>query len=819
MFKKASENNLLKKAVLTALASLPMITPALADTIVPSVSNIYISGNTNNFFNAQQGSQGVFITSGSSPRALYDVNGNYLNLTDASGNTTPFSGSQYLNNRDGSLGIGSGSLGSTSQFSGNYAPIVNADGTAHLFADTTLGRDASGNIIPGLSNNIQFSGVSGTGSTAGYDASGNLTNTSAFVGNATNRYDSSFPLVSGLLSNASYDASGNILNSSNITVARTDHAVAFNLQGAGGAIVGSDGYALNASGVVGLSGGAAASTIALTGPDGNALLANLTGSLVSGNISGSISGSGPDAGVIGYFVNNIVPEGFVDSSGNPVSGFNLTGSNNISDGSGSNTVHFTTASGSSGLVQSTLSNAGAYVSFFGADASGNVGRGDYLENVSSSVGYSGMALYADGSGSYGQTMAGSGFSSTMGGQIDPSGNFASFSSSAAALGGDIGASSRGFVDASGNARLFNETFNGTSYAGTVSQVGAVSNATFAQYFNTDASDPWGSSQLSGIAITGSTNLELEGVPYAQSGTGYYTAVDGNAGAVTAVSNASGSYYIGFAGVDPSGNVSESSFLAGTSGAFVTTNSYAYANGSSGFNSSAQNATSTYVFSDASLDAYGNGQYITGLNSPTDGFRGLDITNGNTSLSGGNAADTASYLQLNSSNASLSTQYGSNVYLANNAAQISAGTGNSAIFVGTAAQGVTLGVDASGNAPVQLHGVANGTSTYDAVNYSQLTSGMSTINNQINSLNQQVNGLKSGIASTVAMANIPQVDQGKHFSVGMGLGHYDGASALSLGGSIRVNENAVIKGTVAHSFSNSGPADTSTAVGVGAAFSW
>ena len=123
-------------------------------------------------------------------------------------------------------------------------------------------------------------------------------------------------------------------------------------------------------------------------------------------------------------------------------------------------------------------------------------------------------------------------------------------------------------------------------------------------------------------------------------------------------------------------------------------------------------------------------------------------------------------------------------------------------------GVTVGrVDGQGNrvSNSQIHGVAAGTADTDAVNVSQL--------------NQGLNGLKGGIASTVAMANIPQVDPGKRFALGMGLGNYSGASALSVGGSIRINENAVIKGSVGHSFNTSGSADTSTAVGVGAAISW
>ncbi len=145
-------------------------------------------------------------------------------------------------------------------------------------------------------------------------------------------------------------------------------------------------------------------------------------------------------------------------------------------------------------------------------------------------------------------------------------------------------------------------------------------------------------------------------------------------------------------------------------------------------------------------------------------------------------------------------------VSNSATSVSAGYNNGGMYFDS--NGVTVGrVDESGNIvnTSQIHGVAAGTAATDAVNVSQL--------------NQQVNGLKGGIASTVAMANIPQVDQGKKFAIGMGLGHYAGASAVSVGGSIRVNESAIIKGSIGRSFSSSGSADTSTTAGVGAAFSW
>jgi autotransporter adhesin len=56
-------------------------------------------------------------------------------------------------------------------------------------------------------------------------------------------------------------------------------------------------------------------------------------------------------------------------------------------------------------------------------------------------------------------------------------------------------------------------------------------------------------------------------------------------------------------------------------------------------------------------------------------------------------------------------------------------------------------------------VADGTATHDAVNYGQLRK------------------VIAGVAGVAAMANIPQVDQGKTFSVGAGVSSFMGANAL------------------------------------------
>ena len=107
-------------------------------------------------------------------------------------------------------------------------------------------------------------------------------------------------------------------------------------------------------------------------------------------------------------------------------------------------------------------------------------------------------------------------------------------------------------------------------------------------------------------------------------------------------------------------------------------------------------------------------------------------------------------------------------------------------------------NASGG-PIKVTGVANGTSKYDAVNYGQL---------------QDVERLASrGIASVTAMTNIPQVEQGKTFSVGAGIGSYNGYQALAVGASGRITENLIFKASVGSS--ENGHA----AFGGGVSYSW
>ena len=72
---------------------------------------------------------------------------------------------------------------------------------------------------------------------------------------------------------------------------------------------------------------------------------------------------------------------------------------------------------------------------------------------------------------------------------------------------------------------------------------------------------------------------------------------------------------------------------------------------------------------------------------------------------------------------------------------------------------------------------------------------------------------AGISGVAAMANIPQVSQGSAFSVGAGVGAYDGESALAIGVSARFNENVVTKASVAMT------SESDAVLGAGVSYEW
>ncbi|NBU25686.1 MAG: hypothetical protein EBS39_08720, partial [Gammaproteobacteria bacterium] len=99
---------------------------------------------------------------------------------------------------------------------------------------------------------------------------------------------------------------------------------------------------------------------------------------------------------------------------------------------------------------------------------------------------------------------------------------------------------------------------------------------------------------------------------------------------------------------------------------------------------------------------------------------------------------------------------------------------------------------------RITGVADGRLAGDAVNLGQLESTRKD--------------LAGGIASSVAMSNIPNVESGKTFAFGLGVGYFDGESAVAVGASYRVNDSTVLRGSF-------GGTSDKTAGGVGISVSW
>lgn len=130
--------------------------------------------------------------------------------------------------------------------------------------------------------------------------------------------------------------------------------------------------------------------------------------------------------------------------------------------------------------------------------------------------------------------------------------------------------------------------------------------------------------------------------------------------------------------------------------------------------------------------------------------------------------------------------------------ISGGTRSSSMTLND--NGATFSNAATG-LPIQVHGVADGTNPYDAVNKRQL--------------DKVATRAYSGIAQIAAMQAVPAPIAGKNYSIGMGGGFYAGQQAIAFGGKAIVGENVSVGASVATGFGNT----SDMAASVGAGFSW
>ena len=92
-----------------------------------------------------------------------------------------------------------------------------------------------------------------------------------------------------------------------------------------------------------------------------------------------------------------------------------------------------------------------------------------------------------------------------------------------------------------------------------------------------------------------------------------------------------------------------------------------------------------------------------------------------------------------------------------------------------------GIDAGGK---QIHGVAAGTAPTDAVNVGQLQDLSNNVSKGFSQLNKRIGDVKkganAGTASALAASTVPQAWIAGESMVGVGLGSYEGQSAVSVG---------------------------------------
>jgi hypothetical protein len=243
----------------------------------------------------------------------------------------------------------------------------------------------------------------------------------------------------------------------------------------------------------------------------------------------------------------------------------------------------------------------------------------------------------------------------------------------------------------------------------------------------------------------------------------------------------------------------------------------------GYGASTNNFGNTNLSTTNSMNAgntssfMGNGVSTTSV-QPTEGGPGRSILGGYTSANSGTVlrGATGTYASVNangkielntnqvapesSTSMTLTNGYGNVHGIVVNERQttISGGTSSSSMTLND--YGATFSNSANGR-PIQVHGVADGTSNFDAVNL------------------QQLDAVKLGIAGVAAMNNIPALAIDKNFSVGVGVGGFDSKQSFALGANARVNDYLVIKASASHGINANDSNVNTTTWGLGGALSW
>ena len=239
------------------------------------------------------------------------------------------------------------------------------------------------------------------------------------------------------------------------------------------------------------------------------------------------------------------------------------------------------------------------------------------------------------------------------------------------------------------------------------------------------------------------------------------------------------------GIVNNGNIATTT-LSTTAGATVGSNLNVGGTLTVGSGFSVGGATNTISNGSRSLVVDGESvRLVNGANKVVVGASGIDLA--------GNGAQ----IILSGANASLVNNTNHGVVVTSNQTVITGGTTSTRLVLDDA--GATFSNTLTGGA-AKVTGIADGTTNSDAVNF-----------NQLQTLDKR---MSAGIAATTAIANMPALESDKTFAVGVGIGHFNGASAMAIGGNYRMSPNAVFKASV-----GSNGRRNNTTYGAGASFSW
>lgn len=228
-------------------------------------------------------------------------------------------------------------------------------------------------------------------------------------------------------------------------------------------------------------------------------------------------------------------------------------------------------------------------------------------------------------------------------------------------------------------------------------------------------------------------------------------------------------------------------------------------------SSISGGTSSATFSNAGVNIVGNtavngtlqttgntsvGGQLTATGGVVSGAINVNnATSGANNISGVNTliATTVNATNFNVANVNTSNSITApNAYLGSSGGTVDVAAGTTVTFNGN-----------------RLQGVGPATAGTEAVNLNQLNGVRNNLQNQISDNRTEA---RRGIAGASAIAGIPALESGKQYNFGVGLGHYKGESALSLGGNARFDANTV--GRLAVGFSGG---DATVSAGVGWSF--